>query len=126
MLASHVGFAVGTHFCMGHAVETKLMIGNDHLDCGIGDMDRDCKRKSDLEPYLDKVPCCENEYLSIEVEDEFNPGIDQNSFKLEFVAVFAISYINLFNTYKEKPQYSVYDPPLVPKDISILHQVFLI
>jgi len=125
MLTSHLGFAVGTHYCGGHAVESKLMLGHSHMDCGMGDMDKDCARKTDSKTYLDKVPCCENEYLSMEVEDEFNPGLEQSKLSMDFVASFVITYLDRFLD-QEEPQYSDYDPPLVTRDISILHQVFLI
>ena len=125
MLTSHLGFAVGTHYCGGHAVESKLMLGHSHMDCGMGDMDKDCERKTDSKTYLDKVPCCENEYLSMEVEDEFKPGLEQSKVSVDFVASFVITFLDRFLD-QEEPQYSDYDPPLVTRDISILHQVFLI
>ena len=126
MLTSHLGFAVGTHYCMGDAVESKLMIGHEHLDCGMGDMDKDCERKSDKETHLNKMPCCENEYLSMDVKDEFKLSVEQSTLNFEFVVAFVVSYIDLFSTDRVEQQYSAYDPPLVTKNISILHQVFLI
>lgn len=126
MLTSHVGFAVGTHFCGGLAVEAKLMIGHEHLDCGMADMDKECEGKSDGKSHLDKVPCCENEYLNIEVEDEFRPGVDQTALNFDFVAAFVVSYLEIFSSDQENPRYTAYDPPLVTQDIPILHQVFII
>lgn len=126
MLTSHLGFAVGTHFCGGLAVEAKLMIGHEHLDCGMADMDKECERKSDGKTYLDKSPCCENEYLTIEVEDEFKPSVEQTALNFEFVAAFVVSYLDFFSVDEENGQLAEYDPPLVTEDISILHQVFII
>ncbi|MEQ6166957.1 HYC_CC_PP family protein [Ekhidna sp. MALMAid0563] len=126
MLTSHLGFAVGTHFCGGLAVEAKLMIGHEHLDCGMADMDKKCEGKSDGKTYLDKMPCCENEYLSIEVEDEFKPTLEQSTLNFEFVAAFVVSYLDVFSVDEVNPQYTEYDPPLVTEDISTLHQVFII
>ena len=129
ILFSQFGLAVGTHYCEGLFVKTKLMIGHAHLDCddmSMGDMAKDCDRKSGPETHLDKKSCCENEYLSIDVENEFKLSIEQRAINLDFVAILAISYIDLFSADQEKPQYSAYNPPLVTKDISILHQVFLI
>ncbi|MEP1033163.1 hypothetical protein [Ekhidna sp.] len=126
MLTSHLGFAVGTHFCGGLAVEAKLMIGHEHLDCGMADMDKECEGKSEGKTYLDKVPCCDNEYLSIEVEDEFKPSFEQTAFNFEFVAAFAVLYLDIISVDQQNPQYTEYDPPLVTKDIPILHQVFII
>lgn len=126
MLTSHLGFAVGTHFCGGLAVEAKLMIGHEHLDCGMADMDKECERKSDGKAYLDKSPCCENEYLTIEVEDEFKPSVEQTALSFEFVTAFVVSYLDFFSNDEENGQLAEYDPPLVTEDISILHQVFII
>ena len=126
MLTSHVGFAVGTHFCGGLAVEAKLMIGHEHLDCGMADMDKECEGNSDGKSHLDKMPCCENEYLNIEVEDEFKPSVDQTALNFDFVAAFVVSYLEIFSSDQENPRYTAYDPPLVTQDIPILHQVFII
>ncbi|MEP0985689.1 hypothetical protein [Ekhidna sp.] len=126
MLTSHLGFAVGTHFCGGLAVEAKLMIGHEHLDCGMADMDKECEGKSDGKTYLDKMPCCENEYLSIEVENEFKPIVEQNALNFEFVAAFAVSYLDVFSVDEVNLQLTNYDPPQIAEDISILHQVFII
>tara|TARA_B100000609_G_C17115356_1_gene381980 strand:+ start:210 stop:590 length:381 start_codon:yes stop_codon:yes gene_type:complete len=126
MLTSHVGFAVGTHFCGRLAVEVKLMIGHEHLDCGMADMDKECEGKSDEKAHLDKMPCCENEYLNIEVEDEFKPSVDQTALNFDFVAAFVVSYLEIFSSDQENPRYTAYDPPLVTQDIPILHQVFII
>ena len=126
MLTSHLGFAVGTHYCGGLAVEAKLMIGHEHLDCGMADMDKECESKSDGKTHLDKIPCCENEYLTIEVEDEFKPSVEQTTFSFEFVAAIVVSYLDLFSVDEENGQLAEYDPPLVTEDISILHQVFII
>lgn len=126
MLASHLGFAVGTHFCGGQAVESKFMIENEHLDCGMADMDKECENKSEGRTYLDKIPCCQNKYLSIEIEDEFKPSLEQKALSLEFVAAFVVSYLDFFSVDEENGQLAEYDPPLVTRDISILHQVFII
>lgn len=126
MLTSHLGFAVGTHFCGGLAVEAKLMIGHEHLDCGMADIGKECEGKSDGKTYLDKMPCCENEYLSIEVEDEFKPTVEQNALNFEFVAAFAVSYLDVFSVDEINLQHTNYNPPQVAEDISILHQVFII
>ena len=125
MLTSHLGFAVGTHFCGGLAVEAKLMIGHEHLDCGMADMDKDCEGKSDGKTHLDKMPCCNNEYTSFDLEDEFKPTLEQSTLNFEFVAVLVVSYLDVISVDEVSPQITEYDPPLVTEHISILHQVFI-
>lgn len=126
MLTSHLGFAVGTHYCGGIAVEAKLMIGHEHLDCGMAGMDNECENKSEGKTYLDKIPCCENDYLSVEVEDEYKLSVERTTVNFDFVAAFVVSYLDVFSVDQENPQLTEYDPPLVTEDIPILHQVFII
>lgn len=125
LITSHLGIAVGTHYCSGLAVETKAMLGHQHLDCGMGDMDSDCEG-SESETHVDKMPCCENDYLSIPVEDEFRPTFDQSKIDVDFVAAFIVSYLEVFSVNAETSHFTQYDPPLVTRDISTLHQVFII
>jgi len=120
-----LGIALGIHYCGGLAVETRAMIGQQHLDCGMGDMDRDCEG-SESNTHFDKMPCCENDYLSIPVEDEFKPALDQSKVNIDFVAAFIISYLELFSDSVRETKFFQYDPPLVTRDISTLHQVFII
>lgn len=126
MLGSHLGFAIGTHLCGGIAMESKVMMGHTHLDCGMGDMDKGCERKSDGKDTIEKMPCCENEYLSLEIDNELKPKVSAPSVNLDFVVAFFTSYAIIFSSSESTPQYTHYDPPLVTRDISILHQVFII
>ena len=126
MLTSHLGFAVGTHYCRGLAVETKVMIGHEHLDCGMAYMDKDCEGKSDGKTHLDKMPCCNNEYASFDIEDEFKPIVEHKAPSIQFVAAFVVSYVDVFSVDEVNPQNTDYDPPLVTRDIPSLHQVFII
>lgn len=124
LITSHLGIAVGTHYCGGLAVETRAMIGHQHMDCGMGDMDSDCEG-TDSETRFDKLPCCQNEYLSVPVEDEFKPVLDQSKINVDFISAFVVTYLELFSD-RFETQFIQYDPPLVTRDISTLLQVFLI
>ena len=126
MLTSHTGFALGTHYCGGFAMDTKAMIGHIDLDCGMGDMDKDCESDTDPGMHFEKVPCCENEYLSIEIEDEFKSNMAQAKVNIAFIASFVFSLSELYTFSENSPEYFDYDPPMVEEDISLLHQVFLI
>jgi hypothetical protein len=126
MLGSHLGFAIGTHHCGGIAVESKVMIGHVHLDCGMSNMAKDCERKSDGTASIKKTPCCANEYLSIDIENEIKPKVSGSAINLEFLVAFFTSYVFVFSSEENTPQYTHYDPPLVTRNISILHQVIII
>ncbi|MFT6865976.1 MAG: hypothetical protein ACJA08_000803 [Cyclobacteriaceae bacterium] len=125
LLASHLSFAVGTHFCGGLAVKSELMIGHQHLDCGMAGMDEE--HDADSFPYFEKTPCCQNEYTSIEVNDDFKPTINETYLNFEFVAAFINSFLQLpIASEKEAPHYTYYSPPLPKQDIQVLFQSFLI
>lgn len=122
-----MGFAVATHYCGGLAVESQLVFGHEALDCGMANMDKDCEIPPLEGMHLTKKPCCQNEYQSLNLEDDFKPTITQSTVNVEFVAAFIISFLQLplFST-NEESQYANYSPPLIDQDIPVLHQVFLI
>lgn len=126
MLCSHLGFAIGTHHCGGVAVESRIMLGHVHLDCGMADMEKDCERRPGATSNVQKMPCCENEYLSLEIDNELKPKVAAAAVNLDFIAAFVASYAISFSSTDNTTQYAHYDPPLVTRDISILHQVFII
>jgi hypothetical protein len=126
MLCGHLGFAVGTHHCGGIAVESKMMIGHEHLDCGMGDMDKDCKRETDATPAFKKTPCCENQYLSLEIDNALKPRILGVSLNLDFVLAYSASFRELLPSTEKIFYYAHYDPPLRNLDLPVLHQVFTI
>ncbi len=119
-----MGFAIGTHFCGGMAVETELMIGYQHLDCGMG-MASDCETPSDSDSILMDKHCCDNDYYSVEVEEDFQSAESTVEINVEFVAAYVITLLYSASE-QDLPTYINYDPPLVSEDISILHQVFII
>ncbi|WP_456459132.1 HYC_CC_PP family protein [Reichenbachiella sp.] len=127
MLTTNMGFAVATHYCGGLAVESKVVLGHETLDCGMANMDKDCKTPPLEGMHLSKKPCCENKYQSIDTEDDFKPTIIQSTVNVEFVAAFIVTFLHLpISSTNEESQYANYSPPLIDQDISVLHQVFLI
>lgn len=103
-----------------------MMIGHVHLDCGMADMDKDCERKPGATTTIKKKPCCENDYLSLEVDNELKPKVAASAVNLDFIVAFLASYVISFSSTENTTQFAHYDPPLVARDISILHQVFII
>lgn len=130
MLFTHLGLALGTHYCGGLAVESKVMIGHAHLDCGMSDMDntkKDCEHTSDKESYIDKLPCCENQYLSYDIDDELQSKLIKDGISFEFLIAFAYEFLGTtFPTEIHTSQYADYSPPLIEQNISVLYQVFII
>ena len=116
---------MATHYCGGLAVKTKLVLGNAMIDCGMK-MEKECESKESKDLTLTKSPCCQNEYQSLDVEDDFKPNFVQ-TLNVDFVAAFVVAFFYLpLTSTEEKPQYANYSPPLIDQDRSVLHQVFLI
>ena len=100
-------------------METQIVVGHTELHCGMSDMESGCETETSKENQFKKKPCCENEYQSLEVEDEFQAQVIGSSLSLEFVAAFFATFIGI-------TEYKNYSPPLIERDIPILVQSFLI
>ncbi|MEQ9442769.1 MAG: hypothetical protein RIG62_27255 [Cyclobacteriaceae bacterium] len=127
LLIGNSGLAVATHYCGGLAVKSQSVLGHAELNCGMSDRDKDCETSSSKEEHTKKKPCCEDEFQSLELEDEFKPQVIGSSLHSEFVAAFVITFISSPNASKaDKAQYINYSPPLIERDIPVLVQSFLI
>lgn len=129
-MASHTSFAIGTHFCGGEAVETKIILGAEHLGCDMPGMEEPCdesKKATNKEGSFDKVPCCENEFQTFQSTNEFVKDAAQTTFNVEFSVAFIYTKLNLDLFPKSTHQfYTEYIPPPLEKDILVLFQTFLI
>lgn len=91
-LVSHLGLAVGTHYCMGMAVKSEIVLGHEHLDCGMG-MDRTATHSE--QEMIAASPCCQNTYASVDVENDINLQTALDQLNLEFVVAFIHSFWEL-------------------------------
>ena len=123
-LGSNLGFAVGTHFCGGHAMDTKVVLGHEDLSCGM--MPEMLADPEYTHTTLHTVPCCENEFQSLQLNNEF-----QNTLvKVAVEPVAALSPLFVLADFS----CSIAITPIVPDDtspkrseeISLLLQVFRI
>lgn len=123
-----MGFAVATHYCGGMAVESKLVFGDHNLDCGMADMDqKPCTTDPSTLPEIKKKPCCENEYQSLDVEDDYKPSIVYSGISLDFVVAFTYAFFDWTGPSQSlSSQYANYYPPPIEQDIAVLYQVFRI
>lgn len=124
LLLGNIGLTVGTHFCGGHAVASEMMIGEKHLDCGMGMMDM--SSHGDEGTHFSKS-CCENQYVSIESEELFKQELSEKVAPV-FVAVAVAKFLFSFDVERNFQQLGFKDtsPPLPDQDIQVLHQVFRI
>ncbi len=125
-----MSLAIGTHFCCGKTVETKVLIGDTHLECNMQDMEEPCDDSE--KPYTDKVhlenhPCCENEYQTVQGTDVFLKEVAQQSFNINFAIALIYTNLNLELLSKSTAQFSAeYITPPLERDIQVLFQRFLI
>ncbi|MGL1885177.1 MAG: hypothetical protein OCD76_01585 [Reichenbachiella sp.] len=126
LLLSNAGFAVATHYCGGQAVKSSIVLGNAMIDCGMK-MDKECESKETIGIQISKTPCCQNEYQSLDVEDDYKQSVLRSNVNIEFIAAFINSFIltPLFADSNES-EYANYSPPFLESDIPTLHQVFLL
>lgn len=125
ILLSSSGLTLATHFCGSHAVKSELSFGDSDLSCGMK-MTSSCEKNSSNKPLL-KRNCCHNEYMSIDVDDEFQNhyvNINLNThFLVSFFQVFIIQAAKVV----EKQEVIVYaSPPPKKQNVQILFQSFLI
>jgi len=124
ILASSMGITFSTHFCMGRAVDSEIMIGMHELSCGMMDMDADCETNGQnfMAPN-----CCENEFVSVEIEDDYQKVTE--SFSIETQFLFAFTYTFLFDIQNENEQtlaHADHSPPPLEQNYQSLYQSFLL
>lgn len=77
---------------------------------------------------FEKKGCCDNKSFVKEASD----SLQKTSFKMEnqdlvFLHTFFYTYVNLFQGLSSTiVPFLNYDPPLIPKDFQVLHEVYLI
>jgi hypothetical protein len=77
---------------------------------------------------IEKKHCCDNEAVTIQGQDDLNHDFSKFDFSQQvFLVSFTNAYLGLFQDSIEKNViYNSYPPPILAKDLNILHQVFLI
>jgi len=124
ILASSMGISFSTHYCMGRAVDSELMIGMHELSCGMMDMDAVCETAG---TNIMAPGCCDNEFISIEIKDDYQ--IFQSELEIKAVFLFAFTYTFYFNSPENaKPLVAYMDrhPPPLEQDYQSLYQSFLL
>jgi hypothetical protein len=121
---------MGTHFCGGEAVETKIMLGETHLGCGMMDMEELCddsEHTNNNQAGFNNIPCCQNKFQIVQGTDDFVKDASQIVFNVEFSVAFIYAMFN-FDLFPGSTNnlYTDYISPPVEKDVQVLFQTFLI
>lgn len=124
ILVSTMGITYSTHYCMGRAVDSELMIGIHQLNCGMMDMNASCET-TDTNTM---VPgCCENDFISINTDNDYQ--VVKTEILLDANFLFAFAYSFLFDHLKNgEPSIAHADhhPPPLEQDYQSLYQSFLL
>jgi len=126
MLTTNVGMSFATHYCGGRAVKTSITFSK-HLDIGCG-MEKMSDCENGQSPSV-KSNCCQDKFVDLKIQDEFNTPKTFKSNKViyKFVAAFLVSVTHLyFSEFTVKTDYLNYIPPLLSADIPVFIQSFLI
>lgn len=110
---------------MGMAMKSGIMLGEEHMECGMGTMDHD--DHSDDQMHYSAPDCCENQYVTVDTDELFKKSLSQELASV-FVAttVASVLYTIELNSAHDQPLAVDTSPPLLKQDIIVLHQVFLI
>lgn len=130
LLASHLYVAIGTHFCGGESVESKMIWTQMHLGCEMSVDEEPCddaEANSTKEVSFDESPCCGNEYQMVHLDHEFLKDAAQTVFNVDFAVVYIYSGLGLGLLPNSPTQiYKEFKSPPIEKDIQVLFQTFLI
>lgn len=130
LLASHSYLTIGTHFCGGEQVETKIIFGKTHLGCNMPDREGSCNipaKNDDNKVHFDQIPCCENEFQTVQTTNEFLKEGMQHYFNVDFAVAFIYNILKVDLSSRTNHQlFTAYSSPPIEKEVQILLQTFLI
>ena len=124
IFVSSMGITFSTHYCMGHAVDSELMIGMHELSCGMMDTDASCETTG---TNIMAPGCCDNEFVSIEIEDDYQVAKTKYSFESNFLFAFAFTYLfDHLHKVERSTAHADHHPPPLEQDYQSLYQSFLL
>jgi len=124
LLISNTGITYAQHFCGGHQMMAKVTIGQERLSCGMAPVKDLC----DDSHQSDTHSCCNNLYTQVAFDDtveqptvefQLTPPLKANT------TTFSASVYEILTLQKEVV-YSIYNPPPLIKNFSVLFDTFLI
>lgn len=118
-------FSVDMHFCCNKLVDMAFLGKARVCSYESQDQDQDKSAKKCSIQYQD---CCSNKVFVKEGHDNLKKvNYELETDTLAFLNTFFYSYINLFEGLEDNiVPFKEYSPPLISKDIQVLHEVFLI
>ncbi|WP_224489930.1 HYC_CC_PP family protein [Robertkochia flava] len=122
VMFSTMSFSINKHYCMDHLVDVSLILPAE--DCGMDMMMAETTKGE----QVDATPCCSEEHILIEGQDEVSPAQDGSSEVPQVViAAFMYSFSLFFEEETpERPEFKDYSPPLLIKDLPVFYESYLI
>ncbi|WP_432271445.1 HYC_CC_PP family protein [Autumnicola tepida] len=116
-------FTVNMHFCCNKLVDMAVFAKAQVCDNSIKGQTNSLKECS-----FEKKGCCDNKSFVKEGSDNFQKtSFEMENQNLVFLHTFFYAYVNLFEGLEQNiVPFLNYDPPLIPKDFQVLHEVYLI
>ena len=124
LLISNTGITYAQHFCGGHQMMAKVTIGQERLSCGMAPVKDLC----DESHQSDTHSCCNNLYTQVAFDDTVEQPIVEFQLTPPLKAnttTFSASVYEILTLQKEVV-YSIYNPPPLIKNFSVLFDTFLI
>ena len=124
LLISNTGITYAQHFCGGHQMIAKVTIGQERLSCGMAPVKDLC----DESHQSDTHSCCNNLYTQVAFDDTVEQPIVEFQLTPPLKAnttTFSASVYEIITLQKEVV-YSIYNPPPLIKNFSVLFDTFLI
>ena len=124
LLISNTGITYAQHFCGGHQMMAKVTIGQERLSCGMAPVKDLC----DDSHQSDTHSCCNNLYTQVAFDDTVEQPIVEFQLTPPLKAnttTFSASVYEILTLQKEVV-YSIYNPPPLIKNFSVLFDTFLI
>lgn len=132
---SSVGFSINMHYCQGK-LKSFSLIGKAKNCHEMAKATKSCHHhqamiveQTEEGCSIDKKDCCENETLRFQLEQD-QKAHSSEALSHQQVQQFLIAYLAVFfqDDFPEKDQVAseCYRPPLIPRDIPVLFESFLL
>ncbi|MBD80977.1 MAG: hypothetical protein CL840_18815 [Crocinitomicaceae bacterium] len=125
LLLSSSDVSYAAHLCEGEFVEVAVGFGNHSLDCGMSGSKETTSDGSDEQASFAKK-CCENLYVSIDTDHDYQLSRQNNINDVEFTFVKPVYFVNPNNFSRHQKVYHGLAPPLLIRDFQVAFQTFLI
>lgn len=136
MFFTSVGFTVDMHYCQGE-LKTFNFFGKAKSCHEMGQGMKDCPFHAQMkqankseDSTINKKGCCSNKTLNFQYDQDQQYQVDNAvviSPQLEyFVIAFVEVFINSSVVETNKPSFALYKPPLIPRDIYVLLETYLL